>query len=719
MAEVYIDVIARDSGAGSILGNLGSVITGIESAINLMSRAWDAAVGAITPFINSASESQQAIFQLDAILRATSGAVGMTSQELQNMADNLQNVTRFSDETILSGVSMLLTFRNIGEETFPRATEAMLDMASMFGSVDTAAIQLGKALNDPIAGIGALQRIGIQFTDEQKKMIENFVLTGDVAAAQNIILTEVEMQLGGLSEAMAGTFAGQWDVFLNKLDTFRELIGGPVIQALGDLIGKINDFVDTNPAIQAFKEVFTTFNTLLEQGAPGFSAFALALDNLTLKFPELTTLIQPFTDAFIAMQMVVDEGGTMFDALIAGLEKLAGSDSPLAGLAGKIQEVLTAFDEGGMLAAIDTLVAGIIDGLTGSINAWVAGDGPAQLSAKLISWIDSIGTGEGVATRALVAAGNLVMALADALDDVEWGAIASKVDSKLAEAIDARDFVSSGASFAAALEEALTNNAIQGSTAESFWERLFDNFANAANMLPGINILVKILSSETTQAVWGAVNEFLSGMLSGLENWTTIAEQKIDEWWGGLGDRIANSIKESFNSAFAYSVDDLWSDITDGFEDGWRSFNQVMNNLLSYSISDLVADVKRLLGISSPSTVFFNIGKDIVQGLINGVSSMWNTFVTWITTKLENLLENFSFDNILGTLTGEGGTAGVTANVTGLGTQTTDTGSVLTGGGVVNNFYGAVYFQGLQPIGYDCPSPHPLLAATSGSVGGF
>ena len=51
----------------------------------------------------------------------------------------------------------------------------MLDMAEIFGSVDSAAMQLGKALNDPVNMMGALTRAGVTFSEEQKEMIKNFV----------------------------------------------------------------------------------------------------------------------------------------------------------------------------------------------------------------------------------------------------------------------------------------------------------------------------------------------------------------------------------------------------------------------------------------------------------------------------------------------------------------------------------------------------------------
>ena len=46
-------------------------------------------------------------------------------------------------------------------------------MAAVFGQdLSQATIQLGKALNDPIKGLSALTRVGIQFTEQQKKEIK-------------------------------------------------------------------------------------------------------------------------------------------------------------------------------------------------------------------------------------------------------------------------------------------------------------------------------------------------------------------------------------------------------------------------------------------------------------------------------------------------------------------------------------------------------------------
>ncbi len=99
----------------------------------------------------------------------------------------LEKLTGIEAESIQSAQNLLLTFGNIrnevgaGNDIFDQATSIVTDMSVVFGTdASASAIQLGKALNDPIAGITALTKVGVSFTDEQKKMIKSLVESGDV-----------------------------------------------------------------------------------------------------------------------------------------------------------------------------------------------------------------------------------------------------------------------------------------------------------------------------------------------------------------------------------------------------------------------------------------------------------------------------------------------------------------------------------------------------------
>ena len=164
------------------------------------------AIGMVQEFgaasIQAARESAQANAQLEAVLKSTGNAAGMTKGELENLAGALQNTTNFSDEAVMGGESLLLTFTRIGKDVLPQATETMLDMSQAMGQdVKSSAVQLGKALNDPVEGIDALTRVGVTFTAAQKEQIAAMVEAGDVAGAQRAILAELNTEFGGSAEA--------------------------------------------------------------------------------------------------------------------------------------------------------------------------------------------------------------------------------------------------------------------------------------------------------------------------------------------------------------------------------------------------------------------------------------------------------------------------------------------------------------------------------------
>ena len=133
----------------------------------------------------------------------------LTTEAIVDQAKALQALTGFSDENILSGQRQLLSFQNIqnaGEGVnaiYDRATGALTDLIASGALTDfnSGAIQIGKALNDPIKGVTALGRAGIQFTDSQKEAIAAMVEGNDVLGAQKLILDELEAVYGGTAES--------------------------------------------------------------------------------------------------------------------------------------------------------------------------------------------------------------------------------------------------------------------------------------------------------------------------------------------------------------------------------------------------------------------------------------------------------------------------------------------------------------------------------------
>ena len=229
------------------LKGVDSAITKMGKAVGIASAAYFGATGLIRGFgkiIELAGRQEQAETKLNAVLKSTGGIAGVTANELKKMASGLQEVTSFGDEAIIEAQSLLLTFTKVGEDVFPKATETILNMSTAMGQdLQSATIQLGKALNDPITGISALSRVGVQLTDNQKAQIKSFTELGDIASAQKVILGELETQFGGLARATGDTMTGALNQTSNATGDLAEALGEKLSPMITSLAKNTTGFV--------------------------------------------------------------------------------------------------------------------------------------------------------------------------------------------------------------------------------------------------------------------------------------------------------------------------------------------------------------------------------------------------------------------------------------------------------------------------------------------
>ena len=179
-------------------------------------------------------------------VESTGGAAGFAADELFRMASGLQDMTRFGDEDILKNVTeQLLTFTNIAGPEFEAAQMAVLDLATgMRMDLKSASLMVGKALNDPIAGLGSLSRAGVKFTDAQKEMIATMMEAGDVAGAQSVIMAEFNTQFGdkAVADVLAG--AGALAQLSNTWGDLKESIGAVLAPLLVPVVAAVRDMVN-------------------------------------------------------------------------------------------------------------------------------------------------------------------------------------------------------------------------------------------------------------------------------------------------------------------------------------------------------------------------------------------------------------------------------------------------------------------------------------------
>jgi hypothetical protein len=249
-------------------------LSSIEKSVNSFGRTIKGvvvALGAGTLFrsiIKSTAEAEKAFAQLDAAVKSTGGVAGFTAPQLAKMATALQSVTTFSDETIQSMQAILLTFTRIRGPEFEGAQKAILDVSARLGTdLKSAALQVGKALNDPIKGVSALSRAGIQLSESQQATIKQMVKMGDIAGAQRVILKSLETQFGGAAEAARNNFGGALEGVKNALGDLLEAKGG-----LPGATSSLNEMAKTlqDPAVVAGADAL--FSTLI-RGASAAGTF--------------------------------------------------------------------------------------------------------------------------------------------------------------------------------------------------------------------------------------------------------------------------------------------------------------------------------------------------------------------------------------------------------------------------------------------------------------
>lgn len=209
-----------------ISGRLSFIATGL-GRIGVAGVAFGAAMAGIGLATSSAirefAEFESQVFKLEAMLRATGGTVGLTSQELQDLANDVGMATLASAGDIREAQGILLTFGSITGKQFKETTVLAQDLASVMGvTAQSAAKTLGKALEDPINNLSSLSRAGVVFTDTEKEIIDALINTNRQMEAQDFIITKLTGKIGGAGEGAGKGLAGAFDGLSEQVGLLKQ-----------------------------------------------------------------------------------------------------------------------------------------------------------------------------------------------------------------------------------------------------------------------------------------------------------------------------------------------------------------------------------------------------------------------------------------------------------------------------------------------------------------
>jgi hypothetical protein len=372
---------ATEEAKGGFKGMIGSAMSfaGAIGIANLASDAFGFLKDQVGKVFAESMNAQLGMAQTNAVLKSTHDISGMTAQAIGDLATKYSHLTMFSDDTVQAASNVLLTFTKIGKGVFPDATLAVLNLSQAMGEDSkTAALQLGKALQDPVGQLGALKREGIDLTDVQKSMIRSMVAAGDTAGAQKIILAELNTEFKDSAVKAGSTFPGQLKILGQSLDDVRQTIGDAMMPVLKNLTSFVTGTVV--PGLQNFAAFLAS---------PAFVAFATTVG---------TDIVGAIKGLITGISTVITIG--------TNLVNFFKNNQIAADLLMGVLASVTVVALGFAIAAIPALVTGFV--------AWAVAAGAAAIATLAATWpILAIG-----AVIALVVAG-IILAIQ------HWGQIAA------------------------------------------------------------------------------------------------------------------------------------------------------------------------------------------------------------------------------------------------------------------------------------------------------
>jgi hypothetical protein len=229
------------------LSSLNVMVAGMV-AFKALGASIRAAGDAMRGFMDLVKQGEQAKTE-EARLRNVIRQMGLYGASADQVTDKL--IEQANAAELLTGVdrasitmtqSKLATFADLAKTAgvvggaFDRTTAAAIDLAATgFGSAESNAVMLGKALADPERGLTALRRTGTLTTAQIDKIKEAFEQSGNRAEYMANVLDAVERQVKGTAEATAnGTVRMQ-----KGFAQLREEIGKPLsdqFDRLADLL---------------------------------------------------------------------------------------------------------------------------------------------------------------------------------------------------------------------------------------------------------------------------------------------------------------------------------------------------------------------------------------------------------------------------------------------------------------------------------------------------
>lgn len=293
VVKLQADTAGFVTGLKTADAKLGGLKASLASVAKKSAVAFAGMGTAIGFAVRAASAQREAELKLASAIRGTGQAIDI--EKIKKYASELQKVTTFGDEATISAAAMLTTFQ-LNEDSIISLMPRVQNLAAMYGmDLNSAAIQVGKALT---SGIGVLSRYGITLTDAQKEAYK----VGNQLARVSVLMEALDANTGNAAQAIAGTGVGALKQMRNALgdlvEQFGFLVEGTLATKIQSITAAVSGLTERvtqlSPATKEMLGKTILFGSILTGVVAGVGGLAVALSSV---LPVLSALAAGFVAA--------------------------------------------------------------------------------------------------------------------------------------------------------------------------------------------------------------------------------------------------------------------------------------------------------------------------------------------------------------------------------------------------------------------------------------
>jgi hypothetical protein len=571
---------AKFEGMGASLARTG---TRIAKGLALATAGGVVALGAgLVGAFKAAEEARKIAEQTKNVIKTMGAASWTSAGQINNLSERMGQLTGVDDEVIQQGANLVLTFKNIrneagrGNDVFDRTVTVANDMSVALGQdMKSSSIQLGKALNDPIKGITALQRVGVSFTQGQRDQIKAMTESGDILGAQKLILKEVEAQFGGTAKAVASP----WDRLKVTLGNIQEEIGAKLFPVVNRAVSLFNAYlpeaIDATKA--AFERVKSAFSDVAERFRPVVEVVVKFFKaNPAVGFAMLATVIGG------ALLFAVVAVGAAFLAAISPVVLIVGA---IVALAGAVTYAYTRWNW--FRDAVDAVVSWFKQTALPAIRDFVGTI--VEKFQELVGWVREIWPDIQ----------ETISHVMNVLEDIVGGVLAVIQKAWRLFGDDVLQFVTltwegirqtiAGVMKIISGVIKLVMAIINGDWGKA-WDAIKQIFSGVWDIILGrLKMILAAIRlalggayaaiQNATSVAWTAVKNKISGVWEGIKSGVKSAANWVKDTLSGVWDKIKSKVSRIW-SGIKGAITGVWAGIKEGVRSGVNAVIRVINGLI-------------------------------------------------------------------------------------------------------------------------------------------